>query len=160
MTGFSLVSAKSETFVNRRRNPHIRRINKKRSFISHTFGTYKSQKLKIMLDRIQEGGPVFMWPIVIVFIIIVALFIRQLVTKSDKAHTVTLLTNITTFILAWGFLGSVIGLIEAFDSIEAVGDVSQGMMAGGLKIAFLTTVFGLFTFIVGRLFILVLNLKK
>ncbi|RXG32651.1 hypothetical protein [Leeuwenhoekiella marinoflava] len=46
-----------------------------------------------MLDRIQEGGPFFMWPIVIVFIILAALFVRQLVTKADKAHTIILLSN-------------------------------------------------------------------
>ncbi|MEH6658376.1 MotA/TolQ/ExbB proton channel family protein [Leeuwenhoekiella marinoflava] len=113
-----------------------------------------------MLDRIQEGGPFFMWPIVIVFIILVALFVRQLVTKADKAHTIILLSNISLFILSWGLLGSVIGLIEAFDAVERLGDVSQGMMAGGLKIAFLTTVFGLVTFIAGRLFILILTIKK
>lgn len=114
----------------------------------------------MLLDRIQEGGPFFMWPIVIVFIIIVALFVRQMITKADKAHTITLLSNISLFILSWGLLGSVIGLIQAFDAIEGLGEVSQGMMAGGLKIAFLTTVFGLVTFIFGRLFILILNLMK
>jgi len=114
----------------------------------------------MLLDRIQEGGPFFMWPIVIVLIIIVALFVRQMITKADKAHTITLLSNISLFILSWGFLGSVIGLIQAFDAIEGLGEVSQGMMAGGLKIAFLTTVFGLVTFIFGRLFILILNLMK
>ncbi|WP_241652558.1 hypothetical protein [Leeuwenhoekiella marinoflava] len=50
--------------------------------------------------------------------------------------------------------------MEAFDAVEGLGDVSQGMMAGGLKIAFLTTVFGLVTFITGRLFILILTIKK
>ncbi|MFD2827460.1 MotA/TolQ/ExbB proton channel family protein [Leeuwenhoekiella polynyae] len=113
-----------------------------------------------MLDRIQEGGPFFMWPIVIIFIILVALFVRQLITKGDKAHTIVLLSNISLFILSWGILGSVIGLIEAFDAIDSMQNVSQGMMAGGLKVAFLCTVFALVTFIFGRLFILILNLKK
>ncbi len=114
----------------------------------------------MLLDRIQEGGPFFMWPIVIVFIVIVALFARQLLSKADKAQTIVLISNISLFILSWGILGSVIGLIEAFDAVEGLGEVSQGMMAGGLKIAFLTTVFGLVTFIFGRLFILILNLLK
>ncbi len=114
----------------------------------------------MLLDRIQEGGPFFMWPIVIVFIVIVALFVRQLIIKSEKAHTITLLSNISLFILSWGLLGSVIGLIEAFDAVESMDAVSRGMMAGGLKVALLCTVFGLFTFIIARLFILILNLKK
>lgn len=101
-----------------------------------------------------------MWPIVITFIVLVALFVRQLVTKVDKQHTITLLSNISLFILSWGVLGSVLGLIQAFDAIESMESISQGVMAGGLKIAFLTTLFGLVTFIFGRTFILILNIKK
>ena len=53
----------------------------------------------MLLDRINEGGPFFMWPIVFIFIILVALFVRQLVTKANKDHTITLLSNISLFIL-------------------------------------------------------------
>ena len=42
-----------------------------------------------------------------------------------------------------GFLGTVIGLIQAFDSIEAAGDISPNVVAGGMKVALITTVGGL-----------------
>jgi biopolymer transport protein ExbB len=42
-----------------------------------------------------------------------------------------------------GFLGTVVGMIQAFDKIEAVGDISPSLVAGGIKVALLTTVFGL-----------------
>jgi len=42
-----------------------------------------------------------------------------------------------------GFMGTVIGMIQAFDRIEAVGDLSPAVVAGGIKVALLTTVFGL-----------------
>lgn len=42
-----------------------------------------------------------------------------------------------------GFLGTVIGMVQAFDRIEAVGDLSPSVVAGGIKVALLTTVFGL-----------------
>ncbi len=42
-----------------------------------------------------------------------------------------------------GFMGTVIGMIGAFDSIEAAGDISPSVVAGGIKVALLTTVFGL-----------------
>jgi biopolymer transport protein ExbB len=42
-----------------------------------------------------------------------------------------------------GFMGTVIGMIEAFDAIEAAGDISPSLVAGGIKVALLTTVFGL-----------------
>lgn len=51
-----------------------------------------------------------------------------------------------------GFLGTVVGMIQAFDRIQAVGDLSPAVVAGGIKVALLTTVFGLFVAIVLQIF--------
>ncbi len=51
-----------------------------------------------------------------------------------------------------GFMGTVIGMIGAFDRIEAVGDISPSVVAGGIKVALLTTVFGLVTAIILQIF--------
>lgn len=51
-----------------------------------------------------------------------------------------------------GFLGTVIGMIGAFDDIAAAGDISPTVVAGGIKVALLTTVFGLFVAIVLQIF--------
>ncbi|MGB0838798.1 MAG: MotA/TolQ/ExbB proton channel family protein [Chitinophagales bacterium] len=51
-----------------------------------------------------------------------------------------------------GFMGTVIGMIEAFDSIEKAGDISPGVVARGIKIALLTTVFGLVVAIILQIF--------
>ncbi len=50
-----------------------------------------------------------------------------------------------------GFLGTVVGMIQAFDKIEAVGDISPTVVAGGIKVALLTTVFGLIVAIILQL---------
>ncbi len=42
-----------------------------------------------------------------------------------------------------GFLGTVVGMIQAFDKIAAAGDISPTIVASGIKVALLTTVFGL-----------------
>lgn len=42
-----------------------------------------------------------------------------------------------------GFLGTVIGMIEAFDAIEVAGDISPTLVASGIKVALITTVGGL-----------------
>jgi biopolymer transport protein ExbB len=52
----------------------------------------------------------------------------------------------------FGFLGTVIGMVEAFDSIEQAGDISPSLVAGGIKIALLTTVFGLIVAIILQFF--------
>lgn len=51
-----------------------------------------------------------------------------------------------------GFMGTVIGMIEAFDSIEAAGDISPALVARGIKIALLTTVAGLIVAVILQLF--------
>jgi len=51
-----------------------------------------------------------------------------------------------------GFMGTVIGMISAFDKIEAAGDMNPSLVAGGIKIALLTTVFGLVVAIILQVF--------
>jgi len=51
-----------------------------------------------------------------------------------------------------GFMGTVIGMIQAFDNIEAAGDISPTIVAGGIKVALLTTVFGLIVAIILQIF--------
>ena len=51
-----------------------------------------------------------------------------------------------------GFMGTVIGMIDAFDAIAAAGDVSPSLVAGGIKVALLTTVGGLIVAVILQLF--------
>lgn len=51
-----------------------------------------------------------------------------------------------------GFMGTVIGMIDAFDKIQAAGDMNPSLVAGGIKIALLTTVFGLIVAIILQIF--------
>ncbi|HET8810193.1 MAG TPA: MotA/TolQ/ExbB proton channel family protein [Flavobacteriaceae bacterium] len=51
-----------------------------------------------------------------------------------------------------GFLGTVIGMIIAFDKIEAAGDMNPALVAGGIKVALLTTVFGLIVAMILQVF--------
>ncbi|TCO08016.1 MotA/TolQ/ExbB proton channel family protein [Natronoflexus pectinivorans] len=51
-----------------------------------------------------------------------------------------------------GFMGTVIGMIDAFDNIQAMGDISAGAVAGGIKIALITTVSGLIVAIILQVF--------
>jgi len=51
-----------------------------------------------------------------------------------------------------GFMGTVIGMIVAFQDIEAAGDISANIVAGGMKVALLTTVFGLIVAVILQVF--------
>lgn len=51
-----------------------------------------------------------------------------------------------------GFMGTVVGMIGAFDSIQAAGDISPTLVAGGIKVALLTTLAGLIAAVILQLF--------
>lgn len=51
-----------------------------------------------------------------------------------------------------GFMGTVIGMIDAFDAIQEAGDISPSLVAGGIKVALLTTVGGLIVAVILQLF--------
>jgi biopolymer transport protein ExbB len=51
-----------------------------------------------------------------------------------------------------GFLGTVIGMIQAFDAIQAAGDISPNVVAGGMKVALITTVAGLIVAMILQIF--------
>lgn len=51
-----------------------------------------------------------------------------------------------------GFMGTVVGMIAAFDAIEAAGDISPSLVAGGIKVALLTTVNGLIVAVILQVF--------
>lgn len=51
-----------------------------------------------------------------------------------------------------GFMGTVVGMVEAFDAIQAAGDISPTLVAGGIKVALLTTLAGLIAAVILQLF--------
>lgn len=51
-----------------------------------------------------------------------------------------------------GFMGTVIGMIQAFDNIQTAGDISPNLVAGGMKVALITTVGGLIAAIILQIF--------
>ncbi len=161
-------------------------------------------------EKFIEGGPSFMWPILICLILGLAISIERIitlnlattntkkllaqiedalarggieaakdVTKNTKGPVASIFTQgllrssegiemVEKSIVAYGgvemarlergliwvslfislgpmlgFFGTVIGMVNAFDAIEAAGDISPQVVAGGMKTALITTVGGL-----------------
>ena len=114
----------------------------------------------MLFDRLNEGGPFFMYPLLLILILLIVLIAKGFLQKGSVDKTVSLISSIALFAIVWGFLGQIIGLIGAFDAIESMGGVSAEMMAAGLKVAFLPPVFGMFIFLIGRLGIIILTWIK
>lgn len=51
-----------------------------------------------------------------------------------------------------GFLGTVIGMVMAFDQIQMAGDISPTIVASGMKVALITTIFGIIVALVLMIF--------
>ena len=51
-----------------------------------------------------------------------------------------------------GFLGTVIGMVMAFDQIQTAGDISPTIVASGMKVALLTTIFGIIVALILQVF--------
>ena len=51
-----------------------------------------------------------------------------------------------------GFIGTVVGMVQAFDNIQQAGDISPTVVAGGMKVALITTIFGLIVALVLQVF--------
>ena len=65
------------------------------------------------------------------------------------------LSWITLFIAmapSLGFLGTVVGMVMAFDKIQQVGDISPTVVAGGMKVALITTIGGLIVALILQVF--------
>lgn len=62
------------------------------------------------------------------------------------------ITLFITLAPSLGFLGTVIGMVMSFDDIEVAGDISPAIVAGGMKVALITTIFGIIVAVVLQLF--------
>jgi len=120
-----------------------------------------NQILSIPLNIFTDGGPLMMSLILIALVLaLILIFIGFINLKKNPAKSKKMLTmagysGILGLVL--GIFGSFIGLIFAFDTIERVGDVSPAILAGGIKIALLSTTFGCFVFIISRIGMLFLR---
>ncbi len=115
-----------------------------------------------LFNRFMEGGALFMSLVLICLLISIYFTVKSLLTiKTNIEISKKMLKHISdsgTLGLALGIMGAFLGLIAAFDVLEATGGAAPSIIAGGLKVALLSPLFGLFTFSVSKLAILILRI--
>jgi uncharacterized membrane protein YoaK (UPF0700 family) len=115
-----------------------------------------------LISRFMEGGALFMSLILICLLISIYFIVKSILNiKTNNDVSIKMLKHINdsgTLALALGFLSAFLGLISAFDVLEATGEADPSIIAGGLKVALLSPLFGLFTFSVSKLAILILRI--
>ncbi|NDC87218.1 MAG: hypothetical protein EB075_00170 [Bacteroidetes bacterium] len=91
-----------------------------------------------MIDLFYMGGPLFMGILTVLLVgVVVAAFMAPAWVKELGLLALTV-----------GLLGQLLGLYGAFQGIEAMGGVSPAMLAGGLKVSSITTIYGVLIYLV------------
>jgi len=115
-----------------------------------------------LFNRFMEGGALFMSLILVCLLLSIYFSAKSFFNlRSNIEISKKMLNNIGnsgTLGLALGVMGAFIGLITAFDVLEATGAAEPAIVAGGLKVALLSPLFGLFTFSVSKFSILILQI--
>lgn len=114
----------------------------------------------LFANPLYDGGPIFMYPSLIMLLICVFLIIKGLMKGDPNSKLQMLVNSISLFALVWGFLGHLIGMIDGMDAISMGKDVTTGVLASGIKISLLSPAFGIVVFLIARLGIIALILKK
>ena len=94
-----------------------------------------------MINLFFEGGVLFM-SIISIFLVMTGV---SFYLHSDKLKTYGNLA------LSTGILGSFIGLYSAFITIQQLGNVSPSVLAGGLRVALICTMYGILVYIISRI---------
>lgn len=98
------------------------------------------------------GGILFMSVLTLIFLsVLIVTTVSFIKMKKDNGATEINLGTIKSvglFAIVVGALGQFIGLYSAFESIEKVGEVSQGILFAGLKISSISTIYGMIIFII------------
>jgi biopolymer transport protein ExbB/TolQ len=109
-----------------------------------------------MLDFFMQGGLLFMSLLSLLFIGVIVFGIRSF--KDSKS--LKFMKSIGLLALVVGILGQLIGLFSAFSTMELMEEgISPQILAGGLKVSMITTLYGIFIFIISLVFGLIRNLQ-
>lgn len=108
----------------------------------------------MIIKHLFEGGILFMSVIYVLWIVTIFFIVRSVwLSRQESDSKKTKMSS--EFILFFGslafligLLAQVVGLFGAFDAIQAAGDVSPSMIAGGLKISFLAPLYGFVLFLI------------
>lgn len=118
-----------------------------------------------MLDLFYRGGIEFMSLLSVFAISNIVIIIKKFIdvfndklSDIEKSKGLSYIKFFGTLSLVSGVFGQIIGLYSAMVAIEQMGNVSPAMLAGGIKVSFITTMYGFLIFILSYLLWFVLDL--
>ncbi len=112
-----------------------------------------------MTRLFYEGGAGFMGILTLIFLVMMILVVSNVIILIkngvvDEARTnerLSLIKSVGLFAMVVGILGQLIGLYYAFTAIKEIGDVNPGILAGGLKVSLIPTIYGIVIYLISHL---------
>ena len=108
------------------------------------------------MGNLYSAGGMFMTPITIIGLAMLGLGLYTLAgsfradpDRKSLGRLNTLVVQLGIFAFFVGVLSQAVGLMQAFQAIQAVGQVSPAMLAGGLYVSLIAPVWGLILLIIG-----------
>ena len=95
------------------------------------------------MSLFQMGGVLFMSILTILLIGVLAAAALYWMKKEPTTKDHDLIKSVGLLACVVGIMGQMIGLFSAFEAIEQMGSVAPAIMAGGLKVSSITTIYGL-----------------
>lgn len=113
-----------------------------------------------MFELFHMGGPLFMSILTLQLVAIIFIAFRYVSSADKKSSNLDLIKSVGLFAMISGILAQLIGLFSAFQAIEQAGTVSPAMLAGGLKVSMISTIYGMLIYAISYLIWFGLRLKK
>ncbi|KYG85739.1 hypothetical protein AWW67_00425 [Roseivirga seohaensis] len=116
-----------------------------------------------MLELFFLGSKLFMGiqTIIAVIMIVLSVFSAKAVlanqVNKNSQRKINLIKEVGLFAFIIGILASALDLTSAFQAIEAAGDIHPAVLAGGLKLTFIPTIYGLMIYALSLLIYFVLR---
>ncbi len=112
-----------------------------------------------MTNLFYEGGPLFMGILTLILLVVLVMGITNTIVifknnsgQNDRINQrLSQIKSVGLFGLVFGILGQLIGLYSAFVQIQAMGNVSPAILAGGIKVSMITTIYGVTIFLIAYL---------
>ena len=110
------------------------------------------------MTLLNQGGTA-MYIILVLLVLSLFFIVKAFLSKTkDETHSkkmIGLAVDSSLLSLVIGCLGSILGIIELFNMAQVLGETRPDLFSAGLKASLLTITFGLLSFIIGRLGILI-----
>ena len=107
-----------------------------------------------MVELLTSGG-VFMWPMTIIGLLMMALSAKVLMdTFSGSGENILLkkrnavVLQLGVFLYFVGILSQALGLMQTFQVIQQIGDISPALLIGGLRVSMISPAYGLILLII------------